>query len=53
MDRKINPALCQGFLNFLREHSLGADFGERYVGNLVASGVNDFDFDIVSLATQE
>ncbi len=39
VDGEIDAAFGQGLFNFLREHALGADFGQRDVGNLVAGGL--------------
>src|ERR1700733_8881801 len=48
MNREIDASICERFLNFFREHPFGADHGEGDVGNLVAGGVNNFDFHFVS-----
>jgi len=50
---KIDPTLGQCLLNFLGEHSLRADLRERYIDDLVAGSVNDFDLDFMPLRTQE
>jgi hypothetical protein len=43
VDGEIGAAVEQGFLDFLGEEALGADFGERDIGDLVAGGLDDFD----------
>jgi hypothetical protein len=41
------------FLNFFREHALGANFGQRNIRNFIPRGVDDFDFDFVTASAQE
>src|SRR5580698_2405491 len=53
MHSQIDAALGQRFFDLLGEHSLGADFGQSDVGNLVARGLDDFDLDFVSLLAQQ
>ena len=53
VDGEIDASGGEGFFNFFREHALGADHGEGYVGDFVAGGVNDFDFDFVATVAQE
>src|SRR5580704_3975056 len=53
MHREIDTSLRQGLFDLLGEHSLGADLGEGNVGDLVASGLDDFELDfVVALAEQ-
>ena len=48
VDREIDAVFGQRFFNFLGEHALGADLGEGNIGNFVAGGLDDFDFDFVA-----
>ena len=43
----------QRFFNFLGEHALGADLGESDVGDLVAGGLDDLDFDLVAALREQ
>src|SRR5437762_3097968 len=52
MYRQIDASRGQRLLDFFGEHSLGADFRQRNVDDLVASGVNDFNLDLVILPAQ-
>ena len=45
--REIDAVFRQRFLNFLGEHALGADLGKGDIGDLVAGGLDDFNFDVV------
>ena len=45
--REIDALLGQRFLNFLGEHALGADLGEGDIGDPVAGGLDDLNFDVV------
>ncbi len=49
----IHAISRQRFLNFLGEHALGADLGQRDIGNLVAGGFDDFNFDLVSTLLEQ
>ncbi len=53
VDGEIDASGGEGFFDFLGEHALGADLGEGDVGDFVAGGVDDFDFDLVSAGAQE
>ena len=53
MDGEINASCGEGFFNFFGEHALGADHRQRDVGDFVAGGVNDLDFDFVATVAQE
>ena len=53
MHRKIDAAFGQRFFNLFGEHALGADLGERDVGDLVAGGLDDLDLDFVSALAQQ
>src|ERR1700693_6394891 len=58
MHREIDAAGGEGFFNFFRENSFakstfGADHGEGNVVDLVAGGVDDFDFDFVAVGAQQ
>src|SRR5712671_1883891 len=58
MHRQIDTASGQRFLNLLGENSLaksalGADLAQGNIGDLVAGGVNDFDFDVVTPGAQQ
>ena len=53
MHGEIDAASGERFLDFLGEHALGADHGESHVGDLVAGGVDDFDFNFVAARAQE
>ena len=52
MHGEIDSAGGEGFFDFFGEHALGADLGERDVGDFVASGMDDFDFDFVAARAQ-
>jgi len=49
----MDAAGCERFFNFFREHTLDADPGEGYVGDLIAGGVDDFDFNFEAAGTEE
>ena len=53
MHREIDAAGGEGFFNLLGEHSLGSDLGQCDVGNLVAGGVDDFNFDFMPPPAQQ
>jgi len=53
VDGKIDAAVGEGFFDLLREHSLGADLGERDFLKAVARGLDDFNLDTVPVLTQE
>ncbi len=40
--REVNTVFDKSFFDFLGEHALGADFGERNVGDFIARGLDDF-----------
>src|SRR5436309_870095 len=52
MHRQINASGRESLLDFFREHALGADLGERNIGDLVAGGVNDLDLDFITTFAQ-
>ena len=45
---QIGAAIEQRLFDFLGEESLGADLGQRHVGDLVAGGLDDFDAALVA-----
>ncbi len=53
MHGQINASRSQCLFNFFGEHPLGADHGERDIGNLVAGSVDNFDFHFVPSRTQQ
>src|SRR5215471_13336523 len=53
VNRKIDAAFGQCFLNFLCEHALGADLGQGNVENLVASRLDDFKLDLMAPRAQQ
>src|SRR5580704_131611 len=53
MHRQIDATLGKCFLDFLGEHALGADLGERYFLQPVAGRLDDFDFHRVTARAQE
>jgi hypothetical protein len=58
MHGQVDAAGGQGLFDFFGEDSfaesaLGTDHGERDVGDFVAGGVDDFDFDFVAAGAQE
>ncbi len=53
VDGEVNPVFDQGFLDFLGEHALGADFRERHVGDFIARGLDDLQFHGVALRAQQ
>src|SRR4029077_1253526 len=50
---QVDAVLGEGFFDLLGEHAFGAHLGEREVENLVASGLNDYEFDFVALFSQQ
>jgi hypothetical protein len=50
MYSEVHTPLPQCFLNFLGEHPLGTDFSKGNVKDLIASGFDDFDFDLMAAA---
>src|SRR5208282_5913437 len=50
---EIDASGGEGFFNFLGKHALGANHGQSDVGDFVAGGVDDFDFDVVAARAQE
>ena len=46
--RKIDAPFGERFFNLFGEHALGADLGQRDVGNLVAGGLDDLDLDLMA-----
>ena len=53
MHGEIDAFGGQGLFDLLGEHALGANLGESDVGNFVARGVDDFDFNLMSAGAQE
>src|ERR1700689_3806016 len=58
MDREIDASGGEGFFYLFGENSFaqtafGTDLGEGDVGDFVAGGVDDFDFDIVSACVKK
>ena len=51
--REIDPVLGQRFFNFFGEHALGADLRQGDIGNPVTGGLDDFNFDLVSLPLEQ
>ncbi len=49
VDSQIDAAVGEGFFDLFGEHSLCADFCEGNIGDLIASGVNDFNFNFVAI----
>ncbi len=49
---EVHCVLGQRFFNFLGKHALGSDLGERHIGDLVASGLDNLDFDLVAALAQ-
>ena len=50
---EVHSFLGQRFLNFPGEHAFGADLGQRDIGNPVAGGFDDFNFDLVSALLEQ
>ena len=50
VDGQIDAALGQRLFDFLGEHALGANLGERDIGDFVAGGLDDFELDFVARA---
>ena len=46
--REIGAPVEQRFFDLLGEEALGADLGQRHVGDLVAGGLDDFDAALVA-----
>ncbi len=58
MHGEVDASGGEGFFDFFGEDSFaesgfGADHGERDVGDFVAGGVDDFDFDFMAAGAQE
>jgi hypothetical protein len=53
MHCQINAARGQCFFNFFGEHSFGANFGEGNVGDFVAGGLDDFNFNFVATLAKQ
>ena len=51
--REIDTVFDQRFFDFLGEHPLGADFGQRNVGDFIAGGLDDLQFHGVALRAQQ
>ena len=49
----VDATLGQRIFNLLGEHALGADLRQSDVGDLVAGGLDDLDFDFVSALAQQ
>jgi hypothetical protein len=58
MHGEIDEAGGEGFFDFFREYSfaksaLSADLGQRNIGDLVAGGMNNFNFDFMSARAEQ
>jgi hypothetical protein len=53
MHGEIDAAGGKRLFDFFGEHALGADHGEGNVGDLVAGGVDDFDFHFMAARAQK
>ena len=53
MHGKIDTPRGERLFNLLGEHSFGTDLGERDIGDFVAGGVDDFDFNFVPALAQK
>jgi hypothetical protein len=53
MDGEMHAAFGERLFNLLGEHSFGTDLGERDIGDFVAGGVDDFDFNFVPALAQK
>src|SRR5579871_227489 len=53
MDCQVDAALGESFFDFLGEHALSPDFGEGNVCDFVSGCVDDLDFDLVPIFTEE
>src|SRR5579864_3366780 len=53
MNGEVDTPRGKGLFNFFSEHAFGADLGQGNVGDLVASGMNNFNFDFVAARTQK
>jgi hypothetical protein len=53
MDGEVDAAGGEGFFYFFREHALRTNFSQSDIGDFVAGGVDDFDFDLVAAGAQE
>jgi hypothetical protein len=47
VDGQIDGPGQQRLFDFLGEHALGADLGEGNIGDPVAGGLDDFNFDVM------
>jgi hypothetical protein len=50
---EVDAFFSQRFFDLFCEHALGANFGQRDIGNLVAGRLDDFEFDSMSTLTQQ
>src|ERR1700677_3694632 len=50
---EVDASGGERFFDLFRKHALGADFGESDVGNFVAGGVDDLDFNFVAACAQK
>ena len=50
---EIDAAFGEGLFDLLGEHALGADLGQGDVGDFVAGGLDDLEFDLVAACAQQ
>jgi hypothetical protein len=53
VNSQVDASISERFLDFLGEHTLGANFGKGYFLQAIAGGLDDLDFDDMSLAAEE
>src|SRR5579864_4361778 len=53
MNGEVDTPRGKGLFNFFSEHAFGADLGQGNVGDLVAGGMNNFNFDFVAARTEK
>jgi hypothetical protein len=50
---QIDTSGGEGFFDLFGKHALGANFGQGDVGDFVAGGMNNVDFDFVSANAEQ
>ena len=53
VDSEINSIFGKGFFDLFDEHAFRSNFGEGHLGDFVAGGVDDLDFDLVTALAKE
>src|SRR5579864_8675768 len=53
MNGEVDTPRGKGFFDFFGEHALRTNLGQGNVGDLVAGGMNNFDFNFVATGTEK